>query len=568
MKKIHWLLVLIFVAIAFAACSTTSVLKRDTLPSIDSLMNDYPDSAYKALMDIPLSKIHSRKDRAYYALLMTQAQHKNYLPLENDSLINIAVHYYRPRKDYEKYAKALFYKGVCIEETNDRQKAIEIYAQAEQIALQTDDYLTIGLINSQMAWLYQKIYIENQVDIERYTKAIDYFRKAGHKRNEYSAVSLLGQKYRVTSQLDSAYHYLELAVELAREMKDSVALFHNYSLLANTYFVDDQYEKARDMSLYVVRNHGGIPIADETYHCLSRTYARMGKPDSARIYFNRVSHEAVHSKNHRIMLTLAEVLKAEKDFEEALLYTEISHALADSIIDASRRMDLYEIENRYNNQRLENINQRLRYRTRINNFLIAIISLVAVIVIIVFLVIIDRKHNDINEKIAFIEQLKTETSLYNNTLLEKLDKQSMVETQLKEALEKRIQTIRELIDLSYRYGGLPDTFVKNFNKTMNINRLSEGALDDLSDVVNAKYNGVVDYMIDKHPDLTDDDVNLVCLLCCGFSATEMSVFYNHSNGKSIYSRKRRLAHKLNLDTTLDEYVANSLHLCQIQSELH
>ena len=28
-------------------------------------------------------------------------------------------------------------------------------------------------------------------------------------------------------------------------MKDSVALFHNYTMLANTYFIDEQYEKAR-----------------------------------------------------------------------------------------------------------------------------------------------------------------------------------------------------------------------------------------------------------------------------------------------------------------------------------
>jgi hypothetical protein len=78
-------------------------------------------------------------------------------------------------------------------------------------------------------------------------------------------------------------------------------------------------------------------------------------------------------------------------------------------------------------------------------------------------------------------------------------------------------------------------------------------------------DGVVDYLVKKHPDMSEDDVDLVCLLCCGFSATEMSVFYNHSNGKSIYSRKRRLAIKLGLDMSLDEYVTESLHHCQTQS---
>lgn len=395
---------------------------------------------------------------------------------------------------------------------------------------------------------------------------MEYFRLAGHKKNEYSVASLLGQIYRPTTERDSAYYYLEIALELAREMKDSVALFHNYSLVANTYLMDEDYERARNMALYVVENHGSIPISDETYHCLSRSYARLGKTDSARYYYTRISDPTDPNAKHSQLITLTEILKAERNYKDALLHTEQSRRLADSIIDASRRMDLYEIENRYNNQRLENINQRLEYRTRVNHYIIVLISLVAIMISIGFCVVIDRKHRDINEKIAFIEQLKTESALYSNTLLEKLDKQNMVEIQLKEALEKRIQTIRELIDLSYRYGGVPDAFVKHFNKTLNINRLSEGALDDLSEVVNAKYDGVIDYLQEKHTDLSTDDINLICLLCCGFSATEMSVFYNHSNGKSIYSRKRRLALKMGLDISLDEYVALSLHYCNTRKE--
>jgi tetratricopeptide (TPR) repeat protein len=565
MKK--FLIVLVFLFIV-AGCHTEPPIHPSLLPSVDSLMPSSPDSAYNVLNSIPEGSVRTRRDKAYYALLMTQARHKNYVPLRNDSLINIAVDYYRSSRDHDKYAKSLLYKGICVEEMNDPQKAMEIYAEAEKIALQTNDFLTTGLINSQMAWLYQKIYIENQVDIDRYKRSIEYFRLAGHKRNEYSVASLLGQKYRSTAQLDSAYHYLHLALELAREMEDSVALFHNYSLLASTYLIDEDYPHARDMAFYVIENHRSIPISNETYHCLSRAYARLGKADSARIYYEMVSLDQASSSDHRNLLTLVDILKAENNYKEALRYEELSRSLADSIIDESRRMDLYEIEQRYNNQRLENINQRLEYRSRMNHYMIVLISLIAVIVTIIFCVIIDRKHQDINEKISFIEQLKTESALYNNTLLEKLDKQNMVETQLKEVLEKRIQTIRELIDLSYRYGGVPDAFVKQFNKTMNINRLSEGALDDLSEVVNAKYDGVIDYLIEKHSDLNNDDINLIGLLCCGFSATEMSVFYNHGNGKSIYSRKRRLALKLGLDESLDEYVAECLHYCHMQKEAY
>jgi hypothetical protein len=151
MKKFYLFVLLCLAAVLSTACHKSSTLSRITLPAIDSLLQDNPDSAYNALADIPVKSIYSRRDRAYYALLLTQARHKNYLPLNDDSLINVAVTYYKGKKDYEKFAKALLYKGICIEESNDPQKAIEIYAQAEQVALQTDDYLTLGLINSQMA---------------------------------------------------------------------------------------------------------------------------------------------------------------------------------------------------------------------------------------------------------------------------------------------------------------------------------------------------------------------------------------------------------------------------------
>jgi hypothetical protein len=31
------------------------------------------------------------------------------------------------------------------------------------------------------------------------------------------------------------------------------------------------------MALYVIENHGNVLISDETFHCLSRAYARLGK---------------------------------------------------------------------------------------------------------------------------------------------------------------------------------------------------------------------------------------------------------------------------------------------------
>ena len=102
------------------------------------------------------------------------------------------------------------------------------------------------------------------------------------------------------------------------------------------------------------------------------------------VYKRQTHNSSEPNTKHSQLITLTEILKAEHNYKDALLYTEHSRHLADSIIDESRRMDLFKIEKRYNNQRLENINQRLEYSTQVNHYIIILISLVAIIITIGF----------------------------------------------------------------------------------------------------------------------------------------------------------------------------------------
>lgn len=305
MKKIVLTLAILFL---FLGCHR-KISYEVTLRQIDSIIIDRPVAAYQMLRNIHPDSLR-RRDRPYYALLMTQAMHKNYVPLESDSLINIAVRYYDGRNDFKKYAKALLYKGAAAEEMNDPQRAMEIYTEAEKIALKTDDYLTIGLINSQMAFLYNNMYIENQEDIERLKRSVEFFKKAGHSSNVNYAIGRIGQFYRTTDQRDSAYYYLQMAVNIAVDRNDSISIFQYSSFLANTYLLDGNFVKAKQVSLDIINQHGSIPVINETYHCLSRSYARLHKPDSALYYYNMVKDLDSKNSESRNMITYAEILKA------------------------------------------------------------------------------------------------------------------------------------------------------------------------------------------------------------------------------------------------------------------
>ena len=62
-------------------------MKSPLLLSADSLMEIYPDSALSILESISSPQKLPCADRALYALLLTQARHKNYIALGDDSLI-------------------------------------------------------------------------------------------------------------------------------------------------------------------------------------------------------------------------------------------------------------------------------------------------------------------------------------------------------------------------------------------------------------------------------------------------------------------------------------------------
>lgn len=93
MKKLLYL-GLLSVCVLLGSCVEKNV--SNVFDKVEGYMDVCPDSALLLLEQIPHSEELRGKQRADYALLLTQARDKNYLDsLQSDSLIKIAVDYYR-----------------------------------------------------------------------------------------------------------------------------------------------------------------------------------------------------------------------------------------------------------------------------------------------------------------------------------------------------------------------------------------------------------------------------------------------------------------------------------------
>lgn len=156
----------ILMSVSLSSCSSS--VKSSLLLSADSLMEIYPDSALSILESISSPQKLPRADRALYALLLTQARHKNYIALGDDSLIKTAVEYYGDKKKSVRAAKAHYYWGATYGEKGYTSFAVDEYLTAIRLMPVRDEFL--AMIYDNLADCYEKDDLYD-IAIEAYRQA-------------------------------------------------------------------------------------------------------------------------------------------------------------------------------------------------------------------------------------------------------------------------------------------------------------------------------------------------------------------------------------------------------------
>lgn len=129
------LIIIVTIAATAAALSLGIYQKRThqinaSLLQIEQLMYERPDSAWKILQHMPSISQLRKEEQALHALLFTQAQYKNYIPVKSDSLLQIAEAYYRTSSDSLHKAWTLFYLAQYYRDSDEKEKALSYFQQA------------------------------------------------------------------------------------------------------------------------------------------------------------------------------------------------------------------------------------------------------------------------------------------------------------------------------------------------------------------------------------------------------------------------------------------------------
>lgn len=137
-----------------------------------------------------------------------------------------------------------------------------------------------------------------------------------------------------------------------------------------------------------------------------------------------------------------------------------------------------------------------------------------------------------------------------------MDRNSAEENNLLAALERKLHVFQQLLDKAYSERK-PHVFVSDFKNYITALGEDKAAFADLHYVINKRCYGLVDYLRRKHPELTDYELDMLCMLRFGFSFDCIRLLHHHNNIYSLYSRRTKIHRKLNLPPrySLESYLA-------------
>lgn len=554
-KRIFFLFFILYIG------CTPSINPLSSFDAIEQIMSSKPDSALK-LLQLMTRIPENRAIKARYALLYTEALHKNLVKVTSDSLIDIALDFYPKTNDWQRTAKTYFYKGKIYSTNNEWKKACENLLQAEQLALKTNDQKLLGLIYNELGEIYwNQEYIDNALNYLK--KACQAFFQIRDSFNARYVVSSMAGCYWWQNDLDSALLLYDLALKMEGKYKEQITLDFLEGARLCIYYQKNDREQ---MSEIFTKAKKDPQPSFNKLTLLSDYYYYQAKYDSS-IYYLKIALadsmiKLTEVQQQSAYRQLYQIEEKRSNYKEAFQYVLKYCNITDCLFQQERREAVLNTEKQFRNKLLSNQNEQLKTEAQIHYLLLIILILFLALLICLTIYWINRhkkalrkKENEIEEYLQLVENLKEQHKFTENQFIYRLNEKNREQLQLKEALEKRLAIIKQLTALSIQYRGKAnrDIFYTKVNELMKLHTLTQEVLHNLCDIVNINYHGIIDFLKKQFPQLSQEDLEWCAFICSDFSPQEISVIYNVSVNY-FYVKNNRLSSKMDINQSLPLYL--------------
>ena len=544
MKKLLYIAIILAIIPAVTGCRD----KEDKrLVLADTLMWTNPDSSLTILESINRDSLQGDENRAYHALLLTQAQFRVDYAIPSDSLINLAVDYYC-NNNREHYTRSLLYKGAFYEVNDNPVEAIKWYKQAEDNA-DTTDYRNLAQINMRMGALYFMNYASNNLDLNKFQLAAHYYEKLGDKRMLMTSLHYCGNVLRI-SDVNEARKCYDKALPMARELKDTTNIYSinvNYALM---YIKDSLYSQAKKYILEAYRLNNRFE-ENCNYYMLSLIYANQKDIDSAK-YFISLPDKSQNTAYDSLLMykALKEIALCENNIPQYREFDKQYYRISDSLEHNETKYKLHDSEQEFDKSTKSEASLSLGKKKTIISLLIGLLLLISA----VFLLLYSKKKKDAKR---LIEELNRNKQITENLLLEYKgktfvdDDNSNLTIAIIAYLEQHFNSLKTLLEKSksmkhYEFVQELDKRSHQLGKNEEIGKL-------LVLLANDKYNNLIQRLKEQYPSLNENDLKLLSLVSLGYDNDGIA-FCTGITKESVKTKKTRMKNKMNLEMSIDAFV--------------
>ena len=571
-------LIIIVIITATAAALSLGIYQKRThqinasLLQIEQLMYERPDSAWKILQHMPSISQLRKEEQALHALLFTQAQYKNYIPVKSDSLLRIAEAYYRTSNDSLHKAWTLFYLAQYYRDSDEKEKALSYFQQANIASRNIENNQFKFLLNLHWANLLSDEDAENK-GIEKYQTANKYAILLKDTLKQIDLFERWGWCYLLNGKYNQADSLFKEAMSLS--MKTEIKFLEKNLLaqLATTAYLKKEYFLALNL---INRSISLEKDSTELYPLWANKaniFLSMNQYDSVRTYLQKdIRNSTLYQKagKQKIWYQYEEKMN---NLPKALEYSKRYAELLDTIYQKELSSKIIELQHKYDYSLIQSENKLLKIkRQRLYISLTAICMAVLTIAVIFF-----YKRREEKRKLA--EQMRSKDDLMKEMRLQLQEKTIDLHAAQEKIIEKETALDKELSqrekmrsEYSSKEAAMRKEILRHseiIRKMEQLNKmsqqdkiqsrsvvLSEEEQDNLAEVINICYNNFTDRLWKKFPTLTKADISLCCLIKIGISNSNM-LYLLDTNKVALKKRKNRLKHdKMGMDEndSLDEFI--------------
>ena len=544
------------------------------LAMADSLRYDSPEAAESIIRSLDADSLGSRANAALYALLANEVNIYVDQVAVADSLADIATDYYRMRRWQSErnrylYTRAMIQKANVSVDCKDYNKAIEIISDVRQ-SVDGQYYDLIAKSDMVLARISSVKYESPSERIKLLKNAVDNYRLAGLKYKQAETLNTLGGTYRIVYDMDSAFYYLSEAGVMIDSLDKPELKATNLAYIAGGYYLNKEYDKAISTAQRAISMADNLSDMSEPKYVVCKSYLSKNDLDSAMIMLRDVKFDTLVPKEKLMHLSIMfSIAKVKEDYKSALDYQEKMNVITYEIKNASRDESMLSIKNKYEKTKLEVANSQLYI------WLMVMLIIVIIMVGIIFYRRSRFKHDLLQQELLVAELQQSITMLQQKHSAGFMPKECIATTDADVSRTRFNEVYRRYLEVFGKIRELSD-FISSDSNNLNLIKkmvssladdkvLSQDFISEVRTYVNTRHDNVLERLRASHPNIKDDDIDLMALMLAGYNTSMIVICMGYADRASLNNKRSRLKKRLGIDVSVSAYLQQLTESTQKQA---